>query len=295
MGENVGQNQAQNLILEPGDRIRIYTTNEVPMPVSKRMRLVTLAGEVAVPGVYQALPDETLSQLLQRAGGITPHAYLFGTEFSRESVRQQQQQNLDSIIRKLEAQLEADSNQQMANTQEENAGKVQAAAMLQKQQQLEKMRNLKSSGRVSLEIPGIKTTLESFPNIALDDGDMIKIPTLPGYVSAVGEVFNENAIIYRHGKSVEDVIKTVGLSEQAELANAFVLRADGSVVAARNYKRMFLLSGFQNIELMPGDTLVIPAKLDRESGWTKFMVGLKDWTQVLYQLGLGAAAWKTLN
>jgi protein involved in polysaccharide export with SLBB domain len=210
MGQNVGQNQAQNLILEPGDRIRIYTTNEVPMPVSKRMRLVTLAGEVAVPGVYQALPDETLSQLLQRAGGITPHAYLFGTEFSRESVRQQQQQNLDSIIRKLEAQLEADSNQQMANTQEENAGKVQAAAMLQKQQQLAKMRNLKSSGRVSLEIPGIKTTLESFPNIALDDGDMIKIPTLPGYVSAVDEVFNENAIIYRHGKSVEDAIFSCG-------------------------------------------------------------------------------------
>jgi len=295
VGQNAGQNQAQNPILEPGDQIRLFTTSEVPTPVSKRMRLVTLAGEVAVPGVYQVLPDETLPQLLQRAGGVSPHAYLYGTEFTRESVRQQQQKNLDTIIRKLEAQLEADANKQVANVQGDNAEKAQAVATLQKQQQLERMRNLKSNGRVSLELPKGKTTLAAFPELMLDDGDSIKIPTTPGYVSAVGEVFNENAIIYRSGKTVGDVIKSAGLSEQAEMANAFVLRADGSVVAARNHKRMFLFSGFNDLELMPGDAVVIPARLDRESGWTKFVVGLKDWTQIIYQLGLGAAAWNTLN
>jgi hypothetical protein len=55
------------------------------------------------------------------------------------------------------------------------------------------------------------------------------------------------------------------------------------------------LRGFEDIELMPGDTVVIPAKLDRRTTWTKFVTGLKDWTQVLYQLGLGVAAWDSLR
>jgi len=67
-----------------------------------------------------------------------------------------------------------------------------------------------------------------------------------------------------------------------------VLRADGSVMTARDNKSLFSLRGFEDIELMPGDTVVIPAKLDRRTTWTKFVTGLKDWTQVLYQLGLAS-------
>ena len=51
-----------------------------------------------------------------------------------------------------------------------------------------------------------------------------------------------------------------------------------------------LSSGFSNLELMPGDAVVVPEKLDRKTAWTNFMVGLKDWTQILYQMGLGIAA-----
>ncbi len=59
--------------------------------------------------------------------------------------------------------------------------------------------------------------------------------------------------------------------------------------------RIALSSGFGNLELMPGDAVVVPEKLDRKTAWTNFMVGLKDWTQILYQMGLGIAAWKTIN
>ncbi|MCZ8149753.1 MAG: SLBB domain-containing protein, partial [Roseomonas sp.] len=52
---------------------------------------VTLAGEVLRPGVYDIRRGERLSELLQRAGGLTPQAYAYGTIFTRESVRLRQQ------------------------------------------------------------------------------------------------------------------------------------------------------------------------------------------------------------
>jgi hypothetical protein len=45
----------------------------------------------------------------------------------------------------------------------------------------------------------------------------------------------------------------------------------------------------------PGDTIVVPEKIDRETRYSGFVRNLKDWTQLIYQLGLGAAAIKVLR
>ena len=281
-----------NPLLQPGDIVTILSKNDLRVPQNRQTRLVRVEGEVATPGIYQVAAGETLPQLLKRLGGVTSSAYLYGAEFTREAVRQQQQKNLDSVIRKLESQLQAEIGKQLSDA---NAKAEAQDQLLSQQQQLERMKTFKSSGRVSLELPTTEVTLEALPALPLEDGDAIHVPSRPGFVTAVGEVYNENAIIYRPGRTVDDVLKSAGASDNAELRYAFVLRADGSVKAARDNRSLFSLGGFRDIELMPGDTVVVPAKLDRRTNWTKFVTGLKDWTQVLYQLGLGVAAWKTLN
>ena len=70
-----------------------------------------------------------MPQLIARVGGLTPQAYLFGTEFTRESVRKQQQQNLDQIIRQLEYQASSANATMAANLTGERA--AQAAALQQ--------------------------------------------------------------------------------------------------------------------------------------------------------------------
>ena len=286
-----------NLALEPGDIVTILSKKDLRVPMDRQTRLVRVEGEVATPGIYQVDAGETLPQLLARLGGVTRNAYLYGAEFTRESVRKQQQQNLDTVIRKLEAQQQAEAGRQIANTKVESDAQTQLSVRQQQvmQQQLARMKTLRSNGRVSLELPPANVDMAKLPALPLEDGDAIYIPSWPGFVAAVGEVFNENAIIYRPGRTVGDVLKTAGVSEGAELDNAFVLRADGSVKAARDHNSLFRMSSFEDIELMPGDTVVVPAKLDRETGWTKFVTGLKDWTQILYQLGLGVAALNTLK
>lgn len=288
--------EQNNLALEPGDIVTILSKKDLRVPQDRLTRLVRVEGEVPAPGIYQIEAGETLPQFLERLGGVTRNAYLFGTEFTREAVRSQQQKNLDTVIRKLEAQLQADSGNLLANTQADPNAQNQLLAQQQlQQQQLERMKSLKSNGRISLELPPTLVTLAALPPLPLEDGDAIHIPSQPGFVSVVGEVHNENAIIYRSGKTVGDVLEAAGTNDSAELDNAFILRADGSVKTARDSNGLFTMSGFDGVELMPGDTVAVPAKLDRQTGWTKFVTGLKDWTQILYQLGLGVAAWDVLS
>ena len=113
-----------------------------------------------------------------------------------------------------------------------------------------------------------------------------------GTSTAVGSVINENAMIYRPGKTVGDVILSAGLTEDAEVKESFVLRADGSILSRRGGG---LFSNFDSLKLMPGDTLVVPPKVDRESSYNFVIRALRDWTQIFSNLGLGAVAIKTLR
>ena len=89
-----------------------------------------------------------------------------------------------------------------------------------------------------------------------------------------------------------DVITSAGVNEDSELSQAFVLRADGSIFSR---KTVALFTSFERAKLMPGDTVVVPSKVDRESSYNFIMRGLRDWTQIFSNLGIGAAAIKTLR
>lgn len=288
---------AQNLPLQPGDVVTILSHNDLRLPQSRQTRLVRLEGEVAAPGVYTALPGETLPQLLQRVGGLTPNAYLFGTEFSRESVRRRQQENLDVLIRRLESQTNAQTSNVVANLSGDTAGQAQLLLQQQRaqlQSQIGRLRAMRSNGRMALELDARARELAALPPLPLEDGDRIVVPAVPGYVAAFGSVNNENVFIYKPGKTVADVIKTAGLTEDADTDHAFVLRADGTILAKRDRGGLFG-NRFESTELMPGDTLVVPAQVDRETRYNFITRALKDWTQIFSNLGLGVAAIKTIN
>ena len=312
----VQKDPAHNLLLQPGDVITIMGSNDLRLPTERQTRMVRVEGEVAAPGIYQSQPGETLPQLIARIGGITPQAYLFGAEFTRESVRKRQQQNLDLVIRRLEAQAQTANANLAANLPGDRA--AQAATLQQQQQaqqraQIDKLKTMRSQGRVSLELePGVlnetltdrsltpdspsfkllQNQLNALPSLTLEDGDAILVPSLPAFVSAVGSVNNENVMIYKAGRTVGDIIKAAGLTEDAEVSEAFVLRADGSVLGRR---AAGFFSSFESLKVMPGDTVIVPAKVDRESGYNFLVRALRDWTQIFSNLGIGAAAIQTLK
>jgi hypothetical protein len=162
------------------------------------------------------------------------------------------------------------------------------------EQQLERLRNQRSSGRVALELPLRETTLAALPPIPLEDGDRVFVPATPSFVSVFGAVNNENVFIHNPERSVLNLVKLAGLTDDSDFDRSFVLRADGTVFSRADRGGIFGLGGFDSLKLMPGDTVVVPFKVDRESRWSFIMRGLKDWTQILANLGLGVAAWRSL-
>jgi protein involved in polysaccharide export with SLBB domain len=293
----VQKDPTQNLPLQPGDVVTILSQNDLRLPQDRQVRLVRIEGEVGAPGVYQTQPGETLPQLLKRVGGLTGQAYVFGTELTRASVRQRQQENLGLLVRRLEAQLQSQVSTVISNQGTENAAQ---ARVVQEQQQaqlrshIERLKTFRSNGRMALELDPQIADISALPDLPLEDGDRVLVPPRPGFVAAFGSVNNENVFIHKPGKTVGDVIKSAGLTEDAEPDQAFVLRADGSIVARRDNSGFFG-GGFENLQVMPGDTVVVPAQIDRESRYNFITRALKDWTQIFSNFGLGIAAIKTFN
>ncbi|NCV06923.1 MAG: hypothetical protein EBV50_12220, partial [Betaproteobacteria bacterium] len=116
-------------------------------------------------------------------------------------------------------------------------------------------------------------------------------------VNVFGAVSSESALMYRAGASLRDYLYRAGLSRTADLESAFVVRANGTVLA-NEASQDWLGRGsetFLTSRLQPGDTVFIPELTDRRSPSVRLIQGAKDWAQILYQFGLGAAAIRVLR
>lgn len=285
-----------NLLLQPGDTVTVFSADDIILPAHKRQVVVRIEGEVRRPGVYPVESGETLVNLIEKAGGPTADAFLFGAEFTRESVRKSQQENLERFIQRLEQQALSDSGRVVANVAGTEGGAAVAQAKLAAEAEsrkkfVERLRGLKSSGRVSLNLPARNPQLAQIAPFKLEGGDRLVIPARPDAIQLFGAVNTEVAMLWQAGRSVGDFVERAGLSRDADRDSTFVLRADGSVLS--NNDRWF--SSVMGQETLPGDIVVVPEKLDKETVWTLFMRGAKDITQVLANFGLGAAAIKTLK
>ena len=286
-----GKTPQDNVLLQPGDVVTIFSVNDLPVPLEKRTQFVRIGGEVRVPGVYQVEPGETLSALIQRAGGFSKNAYPYGTVFTRETTRAQQQDNLNKAIRRMEAEVNSLAASAVQNITDQEKGNSIQAQVAGQRALLGRLQGLKASGRIALEMDPVSPQL---PAITLEDGDQITVPHAPSFVGVFGAVLTETAYIHRPNNTLKDYLDKSGLTREADLDNLMVIRADGTVES--NARRSSLWgSSFNNKKLNPGDSIFVPEVLDRRSAYTQFITGAKDWTQLFYQFGLGAAALKTIR
>lgn len=286
----------ENHVLETGDVITIFSINDIRIPVSKKRVIVRVEGEVAKPGIYQVKPDEKLSDVIQKAGGLTHDAYLFGSAFYREEVRKSQSENLEKLLRKLESELSgqlAQASQSLGASSDAALSQARILSAQQAQKQaLDRIRNLKPEGRIALGLePQYLNFINKLPNIRIQNGDRLYIPPRPDFVYIYGAVNTESALIYREGKTVKDYLMLAGVSVGADRDSVILIRADGSALT----RSSDWFSSIDGSRVMPGDSIVMPDKLDREASWSSIVRNAKDVTQIFYQLGLGAAGLKALG
>ena len=286
-----------NLTLQAGDIITVFSNSDLQIPQGKRRIFVRIEGEVNQPGVYQVMPGERLVSLLKRAGGLTSDSYIFGLGMYRESVKQNQRDNLERIVRTVEqesAGAVSAVTQSVGASADALAFQARNAALQRTRlEAIQRLKAIRPEGRISLNLkPDLTLDTSSIPDLQLAPGDRIVVPVRPDFVYVFGAVNTESALIYKKNEDVASYLKVAGATVGADTDAAILLRADGSAVSGQ---ASFWGNPVLKTVVMPGDTIVLPEKLDRESNWSFVLRNSKDITQTLFQLGLGAAALKSLR
>jgi len=279
----IERDEESNLELEPGDIVTIFSQRDISVPQVDRSQYVIVEGEVNRPGVYKLETNETLRSVLQRAGGLTPNAYIYGAQLTRESARVDQQKSLDELAHTMEVQIRQSAISVAASSAPGDLPQMLAA----QEAIITQLRDTRASGRVALPVKAKDKNLTDFPNMVMEDSDRLTIPHTPSTVSVVGDVYNPGSFIFEVHNTTGAYLDLAGKGKpQSDLHHAFVLRANGIVVAANNVNGLFTGSKFDHIRLYPGDQVVVPYKLPTGA----FIRGLRDWTQISSQLAITAAA-----
>ena len=283
--------QAAETKLRSGDVLRAFNAVTLSTSIERQNKRVRVEGEVLRPGDYVLPAQSTIADALRAAGGLSTGAFVFGTEFTRESVRITQQENFERALRNLENDIAlASSTQRVTNADEAAALSGRSAATAQL---IARLRTIKPTGRVVLQMPPDSREL---PNLMVEDGDRLYRPAGAQQRRRVRQRVQFGQLPARaraqpvglpeHGRWPERAVPTrAAPSCCAPTApwSATCRTPAGPVVGCR--------AASSALPALPGDTLFVPEQLDK----TTFVQHAKDWTQILAQFALGVAAFVTLT
>jgi polysaccharide biosynthesis/export protein len=217
---------------------------------------ISVKGEVKHPGTYGIRPGERLSSVLQRAGGFQSDAYVYGAVLERVQVRDlESKEQIQMILRVKDLQ----SSIELLPDAEPKQKQAKTMALQQYQSTLTQLSSNFPVGRVTMRIsPDINRWKNTPADLEVRTGDTLVIPKRPSFVLVTGQVFNTTAVSYRPGKSARWYLsQSGGPTKVADKKSIFVIRADGSVIGAKES----LWSGRSlSASLQPGDTVVVPEK-----------------------------------
>jgi polysaccharide biosynthesis/export protein len=217
---------------------------------------ISVKGEMKNPGTYGIRPGERLSSVLMRAGGFQSDAYAYGAVLQRVQVRELEGKEQNQMILRVK---DLRSNLELLPDTDDKKKQAKEMALQQYQTTLTQLSSNPPVGRVAIRISSnINHWKNSEADVEVRAGDMLVIPKRPSYVMISGQVFNPTAVSYRPGKSARWYLSQAGgPTAMADKKAIFVIRADGSVIGAKES----LWSGRSlNAVLQPGDTVVVPEK-----------------------------------
>jgi polysaccharide biosynthesis/export protein len=263
--------------LSPRDAVRL------PRGFSDRdLGPVTLQGEFLRPGVYDIRRGERLSEVIARAGGLTPQAYPYGAVFTRASIRLRQQEGFRRTATQLEqGMMQVASGQAVAGL----SGPLDLGGAVQAGRQLaQSLRSMPAAGRMVAEANPIVLASRPELDVLLEPGDLIAVPKRPSDVTVVGAVLNPGSLQFSTGWKASDYVRAAGGEQRfADGSRAFVVLPNGQSVPAG-------LGSWQfgGPPIPPGSMVVVPQDPSPFETWGM----VRDVTSIMSQsaVSLGALA-----
>ena len=240
--DNEGQILAR-VELRSGDDIRL----SAPQPQFESAS-VLLTGEFARPGLYTIRKGETLSSLMQRAGGLTNQAYPYGAVMTRRSVKKAEEEGYRRTSRDL-------GNSVLAVSARKNVNADGIAGITQIARQLA---NTEGTGRVVVEADPRVLASRSDLDTILEGGDAVYIPKKPNFVVVLGDVSNPGAVQYQPNRKVSQYVADAGGTQfSADKGRIYVVYPNGLAQPVKNS-----VWRSSNTAVPPGSTVIVPKNLD---------------------------------
>jgi protein involved in polysaccharide export with SLBB domain len=233
---------------------------------------VTVRGEVLHPGTYGIEPGERLSSVLARSGGLDSEAYAYGAVLMRREVRELEIKSHNELVLRVKAEQVTLKELPDTTADQKNA---KLTAISRTEAALVQLQASAPIGRVVIHIsPDVASWRNTSADVQVRDGDVLFVPKKAGYVMVNGQVFNPTAISYRPGHSAKWYLSQAGgVTQIADKKAVFVIRADGSVIAAKNNSEGWWGGDPMSATLRAGDTIVVPEKAPKIGGtnWALIM------------------------
>ncbi|HEY8661268.1 MAG TPA: SLBB domain-containing protein, partial [Hanamia sp.] len=239
-------------ILQPFDIVSVY--NAVGY---EEQRQVRIEGEVLSPGNYTILrKDERISDLVNRAGGLTALAYSQGASLKRPGAK---------------AKSSAKNTMDKATDDQERIARLQRLQFsvkdtLNLSEQKEVIQNI----NVGINLDKILLKPGSNFDLVLEEGDTLRIPKQFQTVKVSGEVSSPIKIIYTQGKGFKQYISEAGgFSDKSLKRRSYVLYANGAV---KGTNKIFFFNDYPRVK--PGAEIFVPKKEDKKKLSATEIVGM---------------------
>jgi len=256
-----------NLLVQSKDRLNVHR-----IPSWSENHVIELRGEVMFPGKYTVRRGDKLSNIIEKAGGLTTFADPNGSIFSREKLKALELQNLIKVSSDLRIEMATKSL----------STNSAVTAYTEVQSLLDDLTKVEPVGRLVINLPQIIANNDY--NISVEGGDVLYIPTRKNSINVMGQVQVNSSHMFDSSQSVEDYIKqSGGVKKRADEERIYIISSNGSI---RMLEESNWFSSNDSSNLRPGDSIVVP--LDSE-----YMNNLTLWTSattIMYNTAVAVAA-----
>nr|WP_303925551.1 SLBB domain-containing protein [Bacteroides intestinalis] len=226
--------------LEPFDEVYVRKS-----PAYRKQQNVVVAGEVLFGGNYALVKkNERLSDLISKAGGITPDAYVKGARLIRKMTEEEQRRQADAV--------------RMARMGE---GKDSIS--------VEKL-NISDTYTVGINLEKAISNPGSDFDLVLREGDVLFIPEYINTVKISGAVMYPNTVLYKRGESLRYYINQAGgYGNLAKKKKAYVVYMNGTVSRLKSRDKK---------AIEPGCEIIVPSKEEKKRMSTAEILGMGSTT-----------------
>jgi protein involved in polysaccharide export with SLBB domain len=239
---------------------------------------INLSGEVRFPGRYSFRAGESLSSVLERAGGLTEQAFAGGSIFLRRSLQEREQKQIQELRERIQGDLAALALQSARSIE----GGAIAEATGAGAALLSSLNAADATGRLVIDLERVLagSGRENY-QVFLKRGDRLLVPDRTQAVTVIGEVQFPTSHLFEKSLSRNDYIqRSGGIAPNGASKEVYIVKANGRVVATGS--RWF--RGSDKVEA--GDTIVVPLDITRD-------LRLKAWasaTTIIYNTAIAVAA-----